>query len=33
VHARESAIALADRRPHSLDDYGFSHHISPSKVR
>ena len=25
MHARQATVALADRRPHRLDDYGFSH--------
>ena len=31
MHTRQAAVALADRRPHRLDDYGFSHGTSPLK--
>ena len=32
VNTRQSAVALADRRPHGLDDDGFSHDTSPLNV-
>ena len=32
MHTGQPAVALADRRPHGLDDDGFSHDTSPLKM-
>jgi len=32
MHTGQPAVALADRRPHGLDDNGFSHDTSPLNV-